>query len=214
MAATTATPADDRAGEPNDEAAPDADVAVEFEDTQPASADQVALGDDERSGPQGRDAADRTALLFGITALIVVLALGAWLGYRTNQIREGQLQNDLFLQVGRQAAIDLTSINYNEVDADLQRIVDSSTGSFRDDFRQRAPSFAEFVKQMKSVSQGSVSAAAVESEHGDDAQVIVTVKVDTSTTAEGPQQPRHWRMRIGVQKADDTAKVTSVEFVP
>lgn len=214
IAGTTARPADDRAGETNDEPMPDADAAAELDDTQLESEDQTALADDDKpNGPRHRDSTRRIALLFGIAAFIAVVALGAWLGYRTNQTRESQQGHDLFLQAGRQAAVNLTSINYNEVDADLQRITDSSTGAFHDDFRQRAPSFAEFVKQIKSVSQATVSDAAVESVHGDDAQVIVAVKVDTSTAADGSQQPRYWRMRIGVQKVDGTAKVTNVEFV-
>ena len=34
----------------------------------------------------------------------------------------------------------LTTIDHNEVDRDVQRILDASTGAFRDDFAQRAES--------------------------------------------------------------------------
>lgn len=214
-AVITVPATDDHAVEKNDEAAAQAGATIEPEDTQAESADQSAPADhDKQSGRRQRGSVGRAAVLFGIAALIAVIGLGAWLGYRTGETRESQQRHGLFLQAGRQAAVNLTSINYNDVDAELKRIIDSSTGIFRDDFRQRSPSFAEFVKQIKSISQGTVSEAGVESEHGDEAQVIVAVKVNTSTPTDGSQQPRYWRMRIGVQKVDNTAKVTNVEFVP
>lgn len=192
-AVTTVPPADNRAGETVDEAGPDID---------------------KRRGLPQAASARRGVLLFGIAALIAVVALGAWLGYRDYETRASQRNHDLFLDVGRQAAADLTSIDYNDVDADLQRITENSTGSFRDDFRQRAPSFAEFVRQIKSISEGTVSEAGVESQHGNEAQVIVAIKVNASSADGGALEQRYWRMRIGVQKVDNTAKVTNVEFVP
>ncbi len=61
--------------------------------------------------------------------------LAGWLGYRAYEKHEAQAQRDLFVQIARQGAVNLTTINYTEVDADVQRIIDLSTGAFRDDFR-------------------------------------------------------------------------------
>jgi Mce-associated membrane protein len=38
--------------------------------------------------------------------------------------------------------------------------------------------------------------------------------VTTSTKGATDQQPRHWRMRIDVQKVSGTVKVANVGFVP
>ncbi|MGV0580202.1 hypothetical protein ABQF17_06805 [Mycolicibacterium elephantis] len=195
--------------------AADVDTAVEVDDAHPNSSDGVvSAADDKQDRPLRSNSPYRAGLLFCCAALVAVAALGAWLGYRDYGNRANQQRHDLFLQAARQAAVNLTSISYKDVDADLQLIADNSTGSFRDDFRQRAPVFAEFVKQIKSVSEGTVSEVGVESEHGDSAQVIVAVTVQSSSAEGVSQQPRHWRMRIGVQKADSTVKVTNVEFVP
>jgi Mce-associated membrane protein len=40
------------------------------------------------------------------------------------------------------------------------------------------------------------------------------VTVKTSNAGAPEQAPRAWRMRISVQKVDDGAKVSNVEFVP
>jgi Mce-associated membrane protein len=116
--------------------------------------------------------------------------------------------------VGRQAALNLTTISYTAVDADVRRIVDSSTGTFHDDFQKRAQPFIDVVKQAQSKSQGTVTAAGIESEHGDQANVIVAVSVTASSAGAPKQPPRLWRMRIGVQNIADGAKISNVEFVP
>jgi Mce-associated membrane protein len=150
-------------------------------------------------------------------ALVIVAAVGGlfgWLGFEAYQARQTQQQSELFLQVGKQAALNLTTISSKSVDADVQRILDSSMGKFHDDFAERAPAFIDVVKKAQSDSTGSVTAAGLESEASDKAQVLVAVAVKTSSAGMPEQQPRAWRMRVTVAKVDDSVKVTNVEFVP
>ena len=118
------------------------------------------------------------------------------------------------MQVARQAAVNLTTVNYTEVDADIQRILNSATGAFHDDFQKRSQPFVDVVKQVQSKSEGTVAEAGLVSETGDEAQVLVAVAVKTSISAAPEQEPRRWRLRITVQKTADGAKVSNVEFVP
>jgi Mce-associated membrane protein len=150
----------------------------------------------------------------GIAVVAALASLTGWLGYQTNGDRQRQLERNLFVQVGRQGAVNLTTISYTEVDADVQRILDSSTGAFYDDFKKRSQPFVEVVKQAQSKSKGTVTAAGLESQAGDHAQVLVAVSVNTTIAGTPEQQPRSWRMRISVQKVSDVAKVSNVEFVP
>ena len=107
----------------------------------------------------------------------------------------------------------MTTISYT-TDADVQRVLDCSTGGFYDDFQKRAPAFVEVVKQAQSKSEGTVSEAGLDSDQGDKAQVLVAVTVKTTTAGVADAQRRGWRMRIDVQKVGDAAKVFNVEFVP
>ncbi len=116
-------------------------------------------------------------------------------------------------QVGRQGALNLTTIDFEHVDDDVKRILDSSTGTFYDDFQARAQPFTEVVKQAKSKSVGSIAEAGVESETDDGAEVLVAVTVKTSNAGAAEQEPRAWRMKITVQKVGDEAKVANVRFV-
>jgi Mce-associated membrane protein len=156
----------------------------------------------------------RAAIAVGIAIVAALGSLTGWLGYRTYGDRQVQQQRNLFVEVGRQGAVNLTTISYTEADADVQRILDSSTGTFYDDFKKRSQPFVEVVKQAQSKSEGTVTLAGLESQAGDQAQVLVAVTVKTTIAGAPEPQPRSWRMRISVQKVSDGAKVSNVEFVP
>jgi Mce-associated membrane protein len=152
-----------------------------------------------------------------IAATLIVAGLGGltgFVGYRAYEAKLVTRQRELFLQVGTQAAINLTTISYTEADADVARVLDSATGAFHSDFQSRAKPFVDVVKRAQSRSQGDVTAAALQSVDGDQAQVIVAVSVKTSVAGAPEQRPRGWRMRLTVQKTGDTAKVSDVEFIP
>ena len=46
--------------------------------------------------------------------------------------------------------MDLTTISADEADSDVARVLDSATGTFHDDWAQRAPAFVEMVKKAQS----------------------------------------------------------------
>jgi len=154
-----------------------------------------------------------SALVTSAVIVATLSGLAGWLGYRAYQKHDAQVQRDLFVQTARQGAVNLTTINYTEVDADVQRILDLATGAFRDDFEQRSKPFIEVVKAAQSKSEGTVTDAGLESQHGDSAQVLVAVAVK-SRTAGGEEAPREWRMRIEVRSVGNDAKVSNVVFVP
>ena len=146
-------------------------------------------------------------------AVATLAGLAGWFGYRAYEKHQAQAQRDLFVQTARQAAVNLTTINYTEIDADVQRVLHSATGAFRDDFAKRSQPFIEVVKAARSQSEGTITEAGLESQRGESAQVLVAVAVK-SRTAVGEQAPREWRMRIEVQAVGDGAKVSNVVFVP
>jgi len=154
-----------------------------------------------------------SALVASAVIVATLTGLAGWLGYRGYQKHEAQAQRELLVQVARQGAVNLTTINYTEVDADVQRILDLATGAFREDFEQRAKPFIEVVKAAQSKSEGTVTDAGLESQRGDSAQVLVAVAVK-SRTAGGEESPREWRMRVEVRSVGHDAKVSNVVFVP
>lgn len=176
-------------------------------------ADALSSGDDPEAAETSPSGV-RLAVVFGLVSVLALSGAGSWLGWRAYQDHQAQAQRSLFLQTGRQAALNLTTIDYSQAEADVQRILDSATGAFYDDFQRRSPAFVNVVQQARSKSEGTITAAGLESEHGDQARVLVAVTVKSSNAAAADQPLRAWRMRIDVQRVGAGAKVSNVEFVP
>ncbi|MGH3677645.1 MAG: mammalian cell entry protein [Mycobacterium sp.] len=156
----------------------------------------------------------RLALLVGLTIVAALMAVAGWLGwgaYQGNRVAEQQAQ---FLQAGRQGALNLTTIDWQHADADIQRILNSATGTFYDDFLKQSQPFIDVLKAAQARSEGTITAAGLESSSGNGAQILVAVGVKISNAGAPVQDPRAWRMRISVQKVGDDVKMSNVEFVP
>jgi len=149
----------------------------------------------------------------GLALVVAGGALAGWLGFRAHQAEQGQALRNLYVQTARQAALNLTTISYTEADTDIRRILDSSTGEFREDFQRRSEPFVAVVKQARSKSEGTVTEAGLESVTGDGAQVRLAVSVRTSLAEAPAGPPRNWRMRISVAKDGAGARISNVQFV-
>lgn len=216
----------------------DYDEAVEEEAEKAAEAEKAETAEDGEEGEEahevGPDAdevgadADATAAtrvrvwltpirLAAAVGLVAVLSLGGlvgWLGVRTYEMRQDQDMRELFLRVGRQGAVNLTTIDWQNVNNDIQRILDSATGPFYEDFSKRSQPFIDVVKKVQSKSVGTVTEAGLESVSRNEARVLVAVSVKTSNLGAEDQPLRSWRMRLDVQRVDDGAKISNVLFVP
>ncbi|WP_431235973.1 mammalian cell entry protein (plasmid) [Mycolicibacterium psychrotolerans] len=172
---------------------------------------------EQTTEPHGDDARQRAsvrpAIAIGLLAAVAVTGLAGWLGYRAYEYQRADRQQDVFLQAARQVALNLTTINYTEVDADVRRILDSATGTFREDFQNRSQPFIDVVRKAQSTTEGSIIEASVESRSGDQAQVLVAVNVKTSAGDRPEAEPRAWRIRITVQRDGGSTKASNVEFV-
>ncbi|WP_210419612.1 Mce protein [Mycolicibacterium sp. ELW1] len=194
--------------------APPEDEAVTADEAEPTPEEIEEVEDTPPASKPARSHV-RLALIVGIVVVVALGGLTGWLGYRAYDVRKTNQLQDLLVGVGRQGAINLTTIDAAEVDKDVQRILDSATDQFYDDFTKRSQPFIEVVKQAQSKSVGTVTEAGLESMSGGEGQVLVAVTVVTSNRGAENQQPRSWRMRLTVKKTgNDEAKVSKVEFVP
>lgn len=156
----------------------------------------------------------RTALVVGSAAVVALGGLCATFGSQAYREHKAANARALMVQVARQAATNLTTVDYTRAEADVQRILDSATGPFYDDFRNRSAPFIDVVRKAQSKSYGEVTEAGMESVKGDEGRVLVAVTVRSSTAGQSDPAPRYWRMRLTVTKNGDEAKVSKVDFVP
>jgi Mce-associated membrane protein len=191
--------------DPSADRADDDSAAVDYDSD--AESDEAATTSQQTSHV-------RLATLMGLAVVTVLTTLVGWLGFTAYQRHQAAERRELFVAVGRQGALNLTTIDWQHADADVKRVLDSATGTFYDDFAKRQQPFIEVVKKAQATSKGTITEAGLESESGDEAQVLVAVSVKTSNIGAAEQEPRAWRMRISVQKSGDQAKVSNVAFVP
>jgi Mce-associated membrane protein len=153
-----------------------------------------------------------------ISALLILTILGllgasGWMLWR-HQIAVAQRQQSAaYVAAARQGVINLTSLDFNHAKEDVQRVLDSGTGEFRDEFQRVADDFASVVKDSKAVTEGSVKAAAVESMSKDSAVVLLLGNERITNSAGAKDDPRVFRFRVTVTKDGDQLKISKVEYV-
>lgn len=163
---------------------------------------------------------DSPSLVGGLVAAVLLIAilgsLAAWTGFTAAQAHDSQRRQTTYIDVANQGALNLANIDAAQVDSDVQRILESSTGNFHQQFEQRSRGFTDFVQKAQSTSQATIREAGLESEDGDRARVLVALSVKVSAADTPPDQaPRSWRLRVTVERIDDgSIKVSDMEFVP
>lgn len=193
---------DDDAGAP--------DVTPDADDDTPDVSDEEALAFLKHAAHQ-RDNRVIVALVVGVLVVGALGALVAWLGQRELQLRRDDALHQMYLTAGKQVAVNLTTIDYRHVDDDIKRALDTSTGAYFDDFKQRSVAVVDSVKQQQSASVGTVTEAGVESANETTGVVLVAVKVHTEVGSGPPQRDRYWRVRLTMHKVGDSAKASKVE---
>jgi Mce-associated membrane protein len=190
------------------------DDAVENIDDDAVEPDVSDADGDVALPPKKLISAPWRAMLLGLAVVVALAGLVGWFGLRVNHSHQAQAQRNLFLQVARQGALNLTTIDWQHADADVHRILDGATGEFYNDFAKRSQPFIEVLKQAKAKTVGTITEAGLESETNDSGRALVILSVQTSNNGEAEQVPKEWRMRIDVQKIGDQVKVSNVGFVP
>lgn len=119
-----------------------------------------------------------------------------------------------FVAAARQAVVTLMSIDFNDPQGSVQRIVDNSTGPFRDEFLSAADDFSRVAKDAKVTTKATVGAAAVESMTPDSAVVLVSASSTVTNAAGADEAPRRWRLTVDLRREGDQIRMSKVEFVP
>jgi Mce-associated membrane protein len=146
------------------------------------------------------------------TAALITLSVLMVLDHR-HQAADAQRRAE-YAAAGRQSVVTLMSLDFNKAKEDVQRIIDNSTGDFRDDFKNQADDFIKVAQESKVVTEVTVNTAAVESMSDDSAVVLVSASSRVTNAAGAKQEPRSWRLSVGLKRDGGQIKMSKVEFVP
>lgn len=145
--------------------------------------------------------------------MAVLAGLCGWSGYQFARDRSASSLRAQFIDIGRQAATDLTTLNYQQAETDVQRVLDSATGAFYDEFADRSDTLIDVVRRAQSTSVGTVTEAGLEAFTRTEGRVLVAVTVTTRNFSITDLPARYFRMRLTVVPTDGAAKVSKVEYL-
>jgi Mce-associated membrane protein len=204
----TATEAEGVVAEPVDAAEPEetseVDDADEPSEEKPARWRRIPLGRILKTLAAGL-AVVCTGALITLSVLMVV--------DHRNQVAEQQRTAE-YSAAARQSVVTLMSLDFNKAKEDVQRIIDNSTGQFRDDFNNQAEDFVKVAQESKVITKVSVNATAVEKMTQDTATVLVSATSNVTNSSGANQEPRSWRLSVDLQRDGGQIKMAKVEFVP
>lgn len=201
----------------SDDDATDADEAEAQEAEAEEEVSDETAEDTESESESARARWLSLSVAWKAAAIILICAFVGARGYMMWQRREITERNQRiagFLAGARQGVVNMTSLDFNKAKEDVQRVIDSSTGQFRDDFQQRAKDFTTVVEQSKVVTQGTVNAAAVQSVDGNSALVLVAATSRITNAAGAKDEPRRWRLKVTVTEEGGQYKMSKLEFIP
>ena len=138
----------------------------------------------------------------------------AWIVVSHQQAEQQRSRNAEFAAAARQGVVTLMSLNFNRAADDVQRIVDNSTGQFKQDFEAQSKDFIRVAEESKVITDATVTATGVKNMTDDTADVLVAA-YSTVTNAQGAkEEPRTWRLIVSMARDGGQLKVAKVEFAP
>jgi Mce-associated membrane protein len=155
------------------------------------------------------------AVTVGAAIVLICASLGASgymvLHHRT-VLRERQRAAE-FSAAARQGVVTLMSVDANRAREYVQRVIDNSTGKFKEDMQASADDLTKAMEQSKAGTRVNVDAVAVESMTDDSAVVLVAAKSDLTNPDNTKRDPRSWRISITLERDGGQLKVSKVKFV-
>lgn len=192
-------------------------VIAELEEAEAAEAEALAEAEAARAEtPAAPRRPGPSPILIGVAAVLTggALTLTAVMLWQHRSVAADRAADARFVEAARTGVTALLTIDHTRAKDDVARILDLSTGNFRDDFARRADDFIATAEKSKAVTKGSISAAALESSAADAAVVLVAAASQVTNAVGAKEDPRPWRMSVTVTRDGDNVKMSDVEFVP
>jgi Mce-associated membrane protein len=151
------------------------------------------------------------ALSGAAIALLVVIVLFA-VKLTSAQAQESRRADAL--AAGRQAAVNLTSFNFQTAVEDVQRLQASTTLNFQDQFNRDQNAFIKLIRDGQVRSAGTATEAGVVRYEGETARILVAMKASVQNTSLQQPEKRDYRMAINMVDQNGKWLADSVEFIP
>jgi Mce-associated membrane protein len=169
----------------------------------------------EREQPAWRAWMPAIATVATIILIICFAGVSAYMMLQHRDTTRQQQREAAFVAGAKKGVANMISLDFNKAKEDVQRVIDGSTGQFKTDFQQRASDLIAVVSQSKTVTEGRVNAAAIESIERNSAVVLVSATSQVTNSPPGRDEPPQiWRLRVTVADVGGQYKLSKVEYIP
>jgi Mce-associated membrane protein len=183
-----------------------------------ADAVRVAAADAGASGRRGRArvrAGGRpsvTTLVLGL-ALVVALVLVVLLGLKVRHQDQQDSARRSAMATAQAYAVDLTTYDHAHLDADFQKVLANSTGSFRAQYTEASQTLRDLIAKFQATATGKVLETAVLSADTKHATVLLFVdQTVTNTNSKDPRVDRS-RMKMSLDKQGGKWLISSLDLL-
>lgn len=165
------------------------------------------------AGP-GPAATTRSRLLLVLAVLCVLLAVAAVvLGLRLRGYAQTEDARGDALRAARQSALNLTTIDVEQFDEAVQRVLEGSTGDFRQEFEDNSGNLEKLLTDNQVNADGSVISAGLVRADRSNATALVVVDSTVRNTAVPEGRLNTYRMQIDVERVDGRWLTSALRFV-
>jgi Mce-associated membrane protein len=154
------------------------------------------------------------ALIVVLAVVLALLAAGALVG--ALKLRDQAQRDDAraaAVGAARQEALNLTSIDGQDIDADLKRVQDGATGGFGKDFATRSKDLKSVLTENAVVAEGHVIDAALVRGDLDTATVLVVVDSTVKNKAVPAGRANTYRMQLDLERHGSRWLTSALQFV-
>ncbi len=151
-----------------------------------------------------------------VVLLVVVVALVVAAGMLTARLIEARRLDAAradAVQAARQESVNLASLDYKRIDADIRRVLAGATGPFHEEYADGADRLKEVVTKNEVRSTGTVLEAGVVSADSDSVTVLVVVDSTVRNKANQKGQLRHYRIQMEMSEQDGRWLTRNLQFV-
>ncbi|WP_218014522.1 hypothetical protein, partial [Mycolicibacterium palauense] len=148
-----------------------------------------------------------------VAVLCALLGLSATMAWQ-HRGAEAQRQRDAeYAAVARQGVVNLMSLDFTNAEENINRVIDSATGQFKEDFQAQSGFLVKALEESKVVTDVTVNSVAVESADADSAVVLVAAKSQASNAKDARRDPQQFRVAVTLASDGGEFKISQVDFL-
>ncbi|MGK2237492.1 MAG: Mce-associated membrane protein [Rhodococcus sp. (in: high G+C Gram-positive bacteria)] len=156
-----------------------------------------------------------TPSLVAVLALVIIIAavVGTLSARAANRASEADARDQHIVDIASGMAVNLVTLGKDSADADLSRVIDGTTGDFREQFVSAAGGFGALLTEGGVESVGEVKAVGIVDSNEEAATVLAAVTSTVKNNEAPGGEVRVYRMKLTVTAVGSTWLVSNVEFV-